>query len=154
MLSLVCSLPLFVHDPPVCGQCIVTSLQPPVQLHVVPAAVGHQISIFLQSRIPLALQLRVNALPDIMFSANTTLFWYASCPLPDTETEQSPVPQVKFVYRHLRSPPPPQVISQLPSHCFELHASWVPEQFWDCTLPESQLGGGTQGLVVWLMMRN
>ena len=123
MLSLVCSLPLFVHDPPICGQCIVTSLQPPVQLHVVPAAVGHQISIFLHCRPPYASQLRVNALPDVIFSANTTLFWYASCPVPDTETEQLSVPQVKFVFRHFRSPPPPQVISQLPSHCFELHAS-------------------------------
>ncbi len=123
MLSLVCSLPLFVHDPPVCGQCIFTSLQVPVQLHDAPAAVGHQISIFLQPRCPLALQLRVNALPDVIFSANTTLFWYASCPPPDTETEQLPVPQVKFVFRHLLSPPPPQVISQLPSHCFDPHAS-------------------------------
>ena len=92
MLSLVCSLPLFVHDPPVCGQCIVTSLQPPVQLHVVPAAVGHQISMSRQPRSPVASQLSVNALSDIMFCANTTLFWYALCPPPDTETEQSPVP--------------------------------------------------------------
>ena len=122
MLSLVCSLPFFVHDPPVCGQCIVTSLQVPVQLHDVPAAVGHQILIFLQPRCPLALQLIVNALPDVIFSANTTLFWYASCPPPDTETEQLSVPQVKFVFRHVRSPPP-QEISHLPSHCFELHAS-------------------------------
>ena len=153
MLSLVCSISFFVHVPPVCGQCIVNWLQRPVQLHVVLVAVGHQISIFSHSRSPVASQPRVNALPDIIFCANTTLFWYASCPLPDTETEQSPVPQFKFVFRHLRSPPPPQVISQLPSHCFDLHVSW-PEQFSDCTLPESKLGGGTQGLVVWLMMRN
>ena len=123
MLSLVCSLPFFVHDPPVCGQCIVTSLQVPVQLHDVPPAVGHQISIFLHCRPPVALQVRENALPDVIFSANTTLSWYASCPPPDTETEQLPVPQVKFVFRHLRSPPPPQEISQFPSHCFELHAA-------------------------------
>ena len=123
MLSLVCSLPFFVHDPPVCGQCIVTSLQVPVQLHDVPAAVGHQISISSHPRCTPALQVREIALPDVIFSANTTLSWYASCPPPDTETEQLSVPQVKFVYLHLRSPPPPQVISQLPSHCFELHAS-------------------------------
>ena len=75
MLSLVCSLPFFVHDPPVCGQCIVTSLQVPVQLHDAPAAVGHQISIFLQPRCPVALQLMEYVLPDVIFSANTTLFW-------------------------------------------------------------------------------